>query len=658
MVNKIIRIIRKLIRSIWLFPAIITLIFALLVVFRINNSSIGIYQSFFNGNQPDKNLIIGRPRAIRSDEWLVNTQEIIAQNRAGYPLVNKNIGQGQNMSVVADVPYKEWSLIFKPHEWAFFVLPFDMAFAFRRWAMGCLLLLAGYFFTLKLLPGRRLVASLIALTLFFSPFVQWWYTHGTLGSLYYSLFIGIVVMNLFTVERRGVKMLLTALLAYLIVCFALVQYPPFQIACGVVLFIFCLGYVLSLLPAHPLKRLIKVLGAIFCALIVGAALIWLFLITRADVVSIINHTAYPGQRSLASGGFSWRHFFSSHLSFQFLFTNKADQYLIDGVGHTNQSEASNFLLIAPFLFLPLLALAVRQYWSDRKLNWMALSVLLIFVILLAELFYPSFTYLSSFLFFNKVGAARSLIGMGLLNAFMIIVFIKTQSQVKETWLWPWISVYVSLIFAFSLYLGYWALSHDGSFINWPMVLLLSVPLPVVVLLLLSGQYEWALVLYFLFSFVSSAPVNPLYRGLGAIMSNPVTNTIHELSNNSAKTWITPGSYLNNIAAVADAPSLTNVYTYPQLSLWQGIGGAKIEDYNRYAHVDFRLTDDKTKATTLKLVTPDSFEINTYVCSSFLRDKSVGFVLSYDKLNAPCLTQVRTVESPSLTINIYQTTFSP
>ena len=74
------------------------------------------------------------------------------------------------MSMAIDVPYKDWSELFKPHNLVFFVLPFDNAFAFKWWVMSYLLLLSCYFFILALLPKKKFLAVTISLALLFSPF--------------------------------------------------------------------------------------------------------------------------------------------------------------------------------------------------------------------------------------------------------------------------------------------------------------------------------------------------------------------------------------------------------------------------------------------------------------------------------------------------------
>src|SRR5688572_20935068 len=159
---------KQLVRSIWLFPVVLTFLLLIFTAFGIHGSSIGTYHTALHGpTAEDPNLLFGEPRSIRSDEWLVNTQLTIAQENNGYQRINQNIGNGQDVSLLSDAPYKEWSTFFKPHNAAFFALPFDNAFAFKWWVMGYLLALSCYFFTLCLLPGKRMLAALLSIAFFF-----------------------------------------------------------------------------------------------------------------------------------------------------------------------------------------------------------------------------------------------------------------------------------------------------------------------------------------------------------------------------------------------------------------------------------------------------------------------------------------------------------
>ena len=104
---------KRYLRSIWLFPSILAVIVVILSALQINGSSIGAYHSLFYGKAPDQSLLFNGPRPIRSDEWLVTTQKTIAQSESNFPRVNTHIGNGEDVSIM-DVPYKEWSTVFRP----------------------------------------------------------------------------------------------------------------------------------------------------------------------------------------------------------------------------------------------------------------------------------------------------------------------------------------------------------------------------------------------------------------------------------------------------------------------------------------------------------------------------------------------------------------
>ena len=84
----------------------LTILLASLTIFKISGTSIGIYHNYFYGKSPDSALLANKPRQIRSDEWLVNTQMIRAQSMSNYNETNKDIGNGQDMSLILDVTYK------------------------------------------------------------------------------------------------------------------------------------------------------------------------------------------------------------------------------------------------------------------------------------------------------------------------------------------------------------------------------------------------------------------------------------------------------------------------------------------------------------------------------------------------------------------------
>ena len=107
----------------------------------MHGSSVGSYQSIFHGPEAeDPNLLLNTPKPIRSDEWFVNTQIALAQRYNNFEQVNELIGEGTDVSVLVDVPYRDWSIIFKPHHLGYFVFSFTTAFALSWWLMAFVLL--------------------------------------------------------------------------------------------------------------------------------------------------------------------------------------------------------------------------------------------------------------------------------------------------------------------------------------------------------------------------------------------------------------------------------------------------------------------------------------------------------------------------------------
>jgi hypothetical protein len=232
-------------KSIWFFPLILTIILVGLSTLQLSGSSIGVYHQLFYGTEKDNELLLNKPQQIRSDEWGVTSLKTIAQSNNNYEVMNRHVGMGENTTLLADMPNRDWSIIFKPHDIGFLVLPFDNAFALRWWAMSYLLVLSVYFFVCTLLPNKRLLAVLLSLAFLCSPFLQWWYTYGAFASIYYILFGATAFIKMFHSTSRLAEALWACLIAYLAVAFALVLYPPFQIPCALVLAIFLIGYLLD-----------------------------------------------------------------------------------------------------------------------------------------------------------------------------------------------------------------------------------------------------------------------------------------------------------------------------------------------------------------------------------------------------------------------------
>lgn len=648
---------QKASKSIWFFPSLLTIVLFLLVVFQVNGSSIGVYHTMFYGTDTDASLLANQPRPIRSDEWLVSTQKAIEQKSNNFETFNKSVGQGEDTTVLADEPYRDWSIIFKPHNIGFLVLPFDHAFSLKWWSMAYFLVLSCYFFILIVLPKRYLLASLLSLAFFFSPFFQWWYLYGTLGPIYYALFGTVAFVKLLHAKRLLHAGLWSAAISYIGVSFALVLYPPFQIPCILIAAAFCLGYLFNRWHQLREKNLYRNLFLFAISLLIAAATVGLFFYQKMNVVSAIQDTAYPGHRVSTSGGYSKEHFLSGHLSGLLQVDSRAAAYQRPGLGITNQSEASGFILLFPAL-LPLILLFVYQKYKRRnELDYSLVALSIITVLFATWLFIPGLDIIGKMTLLDKVPIQRLIVGFGLLNILFVVLFIKIYDESKKL-----LSLRASILYSIGCLIFYLLLNLKLSqqfplFIGHSYSLLLALPLPLITFCIMRKFYTGAMAIFLVFSFFSSALVNPLYRGTSTITDTPISQAIRQIGESSNKRWVSEDNILENFVSMNGYSSLSGTYLYPQHTIWQKVAQPNQEPmYNRYAHVNFRFDNNTNHIIKPQLASPspDQLTVTIEPCDNFLASMNVGFILTSTKMSADsCLSDVATIVYPKVTFYIYE-----
>ena len=646
---------KRLYKSVWLFPAILTVVLLGLTAFRISGSSIGIYHEIFYGKQAnDPNLLYGDPQPIRSDEWLVNTQLILAQDANDYQNINENIGTSRDMSFNIDVPSKDWSAPFKPQNLVFFVLPFEYAFAFKWWVLLYLLVLAAYFFTLRLFPGKRLLAALAALGFGFSPFIFWWYLNGTMSPLIYGFFIILVVMRILNGEpavflkKLGIRYsyaLYVLLLAYLLVCFGLVLYPPFQIPVAIAVAVFLFGYLLQKYSDKKEKKTLiaQRLSVIIMAIVVAGGVMFTFLNTHKEPFERISNSIYPGKRVVGSGTLEPKFVLSSYLQPQLQRDSRANFY------YNNPSEASNFILIMPLLLLPGLFLIGYEWVKKRRIDWLLVSLQAGCLLLLARVFVPAGDAFYKLLYLHVVPNERLLIGIG----FIGFLHMKKMDLVRfANWRQKTLTIaYSAAWFAVLVWLGLQIRQEYPKFIS--SLILIAAGASVFVLiptLILFKKKLLAMILFFGFSLFSVYGINPLYVGLGPIKDSQLSTQIKALSKEN-DTWATLDHiYFENFGFINDRDSITGVQFYPDPAFWQQVAGPQHDYiYNRYAHILFSSSSElKDK---LYLTQSDLFAVKLE-CSDFVRN-NVDYMLSTHPVNTGCISKISEVKYPAATFYIYK-----
>lgn len=651
---------RGLFRNVWLFPAVLTVILIGLTALRISGSSIGIYHELFYGQQAeDPNLLYGDPQPIRSDEWLVNTQLLLAQEADGYKRINENIGTSRDMSFNIDVPAKDWSAPFKPQNLVFFALPFEYAFAFKWWVLLYLLILGAYFFALRLFPGKRLLAALAALGFGFSPFIFWWYLNGTISPLVYGFFIILIGMRILNGEpirllkKYNMKYsyaLYALALAYLLVGFGLVLYPPFQIPVAIAVAIFMFGYLLEKYFDKRTKKkaVAKRLAVIAAGCVLAGGIMFAFLKTHSEPLERISNSVYPGKRVVSSGTLDPKFVLTSYLQPQLQRDSRANFY------YNNQSEASNFILIMPLLLLPGFVIIGYDWIKKRRIDWVLVSLQAGSSLLLARVFIPFGDTFYKFLYLQVVPNERVLIGIGFIGFLQMLYIMKRLDDIKLRAWWhkALVLAYSAAWFLGLFWLGLQIRQTYPKFINSvPLIFAGSLVLVLIPTLILFRKKLLAMVLFAGFSLMCIYSINPLYVGLGPIKDSQLSSQIKSVSN-EGDTWATLDHiYFENVAIINDRDSITGVQFYPDPEFWQQVAGAEYDHiYNRYAHVLFSISPD-LDSTKLYLAQPDQIWVKLE-CSEFVRN-NVDFLLSTVPVDTQCTNLVNKLSYPAISFYIYR-----
>jgi hypothetical protein len=621
-----------------IFPTLLLIVILLISAFGISGSSVGTYDfNAFPNDNAKKDTILNSPQPIRSDEWLVNTQFVISQYSTGFPRINKSIGEGQDMSVVLDVPYKDWSIFFKPLNLLFFFLPLNIAFALKWWLMGYLLVISSYLLFLRFMPNKIMLSILLSLSLFFTPMIQWWYQYITLAPIYMGIFILLVLFRLYEAKSIKLVSILTVLLAYLMTVFALIMYPPFQIPIVLIVLFLYVGFLISKTDnnyLHTIKKQMPVALAIIASLI----LMIVFYLTRSDAIQSILGTSYPGERSIISGGFPIQHLVINYLQPIIQSSGNIGSYAI--LANTNQSEASFFVLpIFSLLFIATLILYRLNNLKKIKDNSILVAGIFVISIFISRISVPMFNELYKFTGLNIVPHNRLLLGLGLISVLLVAISVGVaiKERISFTRNQIWLTVLMTAILS-TIGLAY-AYNVMPTFMpHYVISALLSIFPPIFVYLILDKKYTLALTTLLVLSIISTIFINPLEINIDEVNNKQLSNTIKKMhQDNPGYRWVTSGqSELTNYVQANGGSSISGVYSYPQLNIWKSFPNQDKDIYNRYAHVIFNISDD-FPTPQLKLKQADVFIVNISSCDPFFKKYNVKYILTKDKMRGKCIS---------------------
>jgi hypothetical protein len=315
-------------------------------VAKLNGSATALWRIFADRQAPNVGLLLGTPKDIRSDEWVGETPWILSQaaRQPQFALENPGVGDGV-MPLLNNLPVRHWTMLFRPQMWAFFITDVERAFAFYWNFKWFGLLLGAFLFFRAIARGNSVVALFGAFFLFFSPFIQWWFSTPTcmpemLGAFFLALWSASVIGR---AKSRwaivGGAIVLVGSIAQFIFC----AYPRFQVPLIHLALLLLAGALIAKTRAIMSEPL--AMFRLFMLTLAAAITVLIILAWYHDVAGAIHRVsllAYPGKVFSTGGGLPWQSLFTPFLEF-----GMTDQHY--PADQMNVCEAAGFLFFAPLV---------------------------------------------------------------------------------------------------------------------------------------------------------------------------------------------------------------------------------------------------------------------------------------------------------------------
>ena len=641
-------------RVVWWFPAIVFLGFAVLVAFQLSGTSSGMHWGAL-GSGEDPRLLFGSPRAVRSDEWLVQQSWVVAQSNSGYGDTNFLFPGGSDMTVLAEIPSWHWSSLFRPHLWGYLLFGLDVGIAWFWWVPALILTVGCYLLVVTVLPRRPITAALIAVAIYFTPMLQWFYSPSVVTPAGWALLTMAGVVWILRDPRRWLRVVWAVVIGYLAVTTAMGMYVPFILPSLSVVLVFCFGYLARRWPADRPGRLslLKRLVPLGIAALGAVAVILAWVVARWTTFEAFSSTVYPGQRVVETGGLLGRDRILGGLA------GAPWDGVLRYTGNTilggNSSEASSVILLAVFLIPALGWLVVDQWRTSRSRHWIAILLLGLLVVVGAYLFVPGWDAVAHLLQLDRIPQERMKYIFLVLGPVVSVLVVERLDAHPDRPAPRWVAIACTAtagVILFGVFLGI-LIAEPGLLLQatlWPVVVVAV--LAAIVLMFRRRLVPVAFTLLLVASVVLGAGVNPVYRGIYDLSETETGKVVAQIDEEHSGTWLGVGSYeVMALLTQVDVRSYSGVQNYPSEEMWAQIDpdGRFEENWNRLAHIHWHVGSGPV---SMHNTTPDVVEVTFDPCSPFGQER-VDYVLADTDLDGTkCLQRLDSIDQGARELRVY------
>ena len=570
----------------------VAIVFWVCVLLKLNGSSVAIWTELLNEPKPPPSLLLFVPKGVRADEWHGWTPAALSQSRQTprFPVENLTLGGGR-APLLMSVPVAYYTTLFRPQLWGFFLFDFERGFSFY-WCMKFFgLLIASGWFLREIGIRDRNIIVLGALWIFFSGYVQWWFSSPAMLPEMIATWAICTGCAIRFFKQTGTWKTIATFGAFVFcgINFVLCMYPPYQIPLLLLMLAFIVGAYFARRFEDGFERLrgLILIGAGMSVIIVLLIPFW---IDIRSTLHIVAHTDYPGSRRSLGGGLSLFQLFSGLVGF--FQTEDTVPAAFDNI-----AEASNFYPLWPAAICAVLFARWRKIAPVPPLI-IALALFLVSLSLYCLVPFPR--WLLRIMLLEFAPERRVILAIGLANIFLCCLFLDAY---KARIFPKWNCVLVTLFFFFAIAALLWTagLRGLGFFPDWrPLAGAVAIDLLILILFFWDANRRWFLAALVFFLILSNAGVNPVMRGLAPLLKSAAFQAVEEAWRKDPDgKWIVFHNFdLAQMVIATGAPVLNGNKIIPDLSFWHQLDpdGIGAPVYNRYANIECELAEDSSAAS--------------------------------------------------------------
>lgn len=593
-INPFIWIINQLIRFRYII-GLLTLI--LIVTLNLNGSSIGSWDKIVSERSDGKSsdVIFGKNRAVRSDEWMVQTPFYFSQTDSDYPLVNKQYGEdGQNMVIAYNSPVKDLTVIGKPFNWGFFFLGKERGLSFY-WCFKIIgMLLLSFELVMILSKHNKYLALLGTFWITFSPSIQWWFMQHVGDLIFFTLAIMVASHHyIANHENKILRLLMMCLIVINGIGFVLVLYPAHQVPLAYLILFWLVGTLIHfrkkvVLDIWDLPIIIGGMGVI-------GFVLFHFYSTSKDAIDATLNTIYPGHREATGGGRPTSDYFLFLTNWKIPF----DNFNFHGTNNNEVAAFFNFfpltVLLSPFIFF---------CKRGKEEKYLGIILYLFCCFIFGWTFFGYNSGIAKPLMLTYVTSTRGLVTLGFGAALLSLWMIHfIWEYVKLKWWIKLIFLGLIVVLAFQSVVT----SVMNRYFNYFEIFMTVTVFAFILFCLLFKFKKLFFIAMGIVILTSGLFVNPIVQGTGAIDKKTLAEEIIKIKKEDPDAlWLSEGS-LYNFTPALGVRTINSVRFYPDMKLWANVDPKHKNEkiYNRYAHIQAAIDKGNTK---FRLDRQDNFTV--------------------------------------------------